>query len=60
MKGAVAMNTIDAIRKILDAHCILTTFYDGKLYAYEAANKDSKFIDVTNWSKKQIYDWLGY
>lgn len=51
---------VNTIRKILDAHCILTTFYDGKLYAFENANIDSKFINVTNWSIKQIYDWLGY
>ena len=54
------MENLSTIRKILDEHCILTTLYNGKLYAYENANKDSKFIDVTNWSKKQIYDWLGY
>ena len=54
------MNNIDTIRKILDAHCILTTWYDGKLYALENAGKESRLVDVTNWSKKKLYDWLGY
>lgn len=54
------MNNATMIRNILDAHSILTTFYNGKLYAFENANKDSKIIDVTNWSINQVYNWLGY
>lgn len=59
MKGE-NMENVNTIREILDAHCILTAFYDGKLFALENAGKDSRLLDVTNWSKKQIYDWLGY
>ena len=51
---------ITTVRNILDDHCILTSFYDGKLFALENAGKDSKLLDVTNWSINQIYDWLGY
>ena len=51
---------VTAIRNVLDAHCILTAFYDGKLFALENAGNDSKLLDMTNWNKKQIYDWLGY
>ncbi len=55
---------IDKIRKIMDEHGILTMFYMGKLFALEVAVKDgidcSKTINVTGWTKEEVYNWLGY
>jgi len=47
---------VEEIRKIMDEHCMLTTFYDGKLFVLE----DDGLVECTNWTKKQVYDWLGY
>ena len=51
-------------RKILDAHCIPTTYYKGVLFAVEGGEihgeKYVKLIDTTYWSKQDCYDWLGY
>lgn len=43
-------------RKILDAHCILTTYYGNSLFAFDG----EKLVNTEKWSKKDIYDWLGY
>ena len=54
----------DTIRKIMDGHCIPTTYYIGNLYAVESwtenGGANSRLVDVSRWSKKEIYDWLGY
>ena len=51
-------------RKILDAHCIPTTYYNGKLFAVESGSLEGepywKLIPTTGWSKQDCYDWLGY
>lgn len=53
--------------EILTAHGIDWSF-DGRLFAFESATRriadyvadSSQWIDVTDWSIKEVYFWLGY
>ena len=57
----------ETIKAILNAHYIeYATTPNGKIYALETW-KDTKtdlfeqeLTDVTNWTRRQLLDWLGY
>jgi len=52
--------------QILKEHGISVKFEGDSTLALEVSynpdtNEDfSKWIDVTNWTNKQVYEWLGY
>ena len=57
----------ERIISILERHYIeYATTPSGKIYAVEkwfntkTGLFESEITDVTGWSKKQLYDWLGY
>lgn len=58
----------EIIKKILEMHSIEYREEAGTIYAIEKGTilKDGQRsayeepIDVTGWSKKQLYHWLGY
>lgn len=58
-----------AIRNILDMHYIEnTTDTAGRVYAVEewtyiddpAHKLHRDYVDMTEWTRQQVYDWLGY
>ena len=55
----------ETIKRILDDHSIDYMEIEGYIVAFERwADTEGKhginFIDVTGWSRKQLFDWLGY
>ena len=52
------------IKKILDLHYINHKTINGSLFAEEVYTQNgvagSEWLDVTNWSKKKLLEWLGY
>ena len=48
----------------LDAHAIDTDVCDGRLFAAEITCIDgvasSNWVDVTDWSRAELFAWLGY
>lgn len=55
--------TIERIRKILDFHSVPNYIQNGSIYAdsMEAGTKVfEKVENVTEWSRSQLYAWLGY
>ena len=55
---------IETIEKILKLHYVNTMWVDNRLYAEEEYSINgvgtSTWIDVTDWTRKEVYDWLGY
>lgn len=55
---------IDTIVKILELHFIPYMITgDGRILADSMIGGTRKFEiteDVTDWSRRQLYDWLGY
>lgn len=57
------MTRIDKIARVLDNHNIPHYTEDGHIYAdsMEACTALFECVeDVTEWSKSQLYSWLGY
>lgn len=55
----------ETIKRILEDHSIDYMEIEGYIVAYERwsdtdGNNGINFIDVTNWTRKQLFDWLGY
>ena len=55
----------ETIKRILEDHSIRYMEIDGYIVAYEewtdtAGHSGINLIDVTNWNRKQLFDWLGY
>lgn len=52
------------IKKILDLHYINHKTINGRLFAEKVYTQNgvagSEWLDVTNWSKKKLLEWLGY
>lgn len=52
------------ITRILDAHSIEYHVIGGRVFAVEYFTQDgiplADLVDVTTWSRAQLYDWLGY
>lgn len=57
------MNSANIIKR-LDLHSIQTRINNGQVEALEEWTKNGKYgcqwIDVTGWTTRQVYDWLGY
>lgn len=54
---------IEAIKKILDAHSVPNYTNGGRVFANSMLSGSAIFEtveDVTDWSKSQLYAWLGY
>ena len=49
---------------VIDTHGIETDVRDGRLFAAEVTCIDgvasSKWVDVTDWSRAELFAWLGY
>lgn len=55
----------ETIKRILEDHSIEYMEFNGYIVALEywtGTNGSSgvNFLDVTGWSRKQLFDWLGY
>ena len=53
----------ETIIKILDLHSVPHYERDGEIYADSAIGGTALFQEVenvTDWSKRKLYDWLGY
>lgn len=52
------------IAKILDLHYINYNIDNNRIIAEEVYTKDGKLyidkIDITNYTKRELYNWLGY
>lgn len=52
------------IVRILNLHCIYYMIDAGRIFAEEVYTVNGKiysnFIDVTGWTHKELYSWLGY
>lgn len=52
------------IKKILELHYINNKTVNGRILAEEIYTQNgvagSEWLDVTNWSKKKLMEWLGY
>lgn len=50
------------ISRILDMHYIPHYEENGKIFAdtMEVSEKFAQVEDVTGWSKRKLFDWLGY
>lgn len=64
MKEAETM-TAETIKRILEDHSIEYMEFEGYIVAFERwtdikGNNGVNFLDVTGWSRKQLFDWLGY
>ena len=54
---------IERRKKILDFHFTPWFERDGRLYADSMLADTSTFeevIDITDWTLRELYDWLGY
>lgn len=54
---------IEKIRKILDLHGVPNYTQNGSLYADSMISGKKLFEEVenvTDWTKNQLYIWLGY
>lgn len=55
--------TTTQISKILDLHSVPYYTENGRIYA-DSMNSLvllwDQVIDVTNWTRRQLLDWLGY
>ena len=53
--------TNEMIEKILNAHYVPYYIADGNIWADEMlAYSDPSYVNVSGYSKKELYDWLGY
>lgn len=57
--------TAETIKRILEDHSIEYMEFEGYIVAFERwtdtkGNNGVNFLDVTRWSRKQLFDWLGY
>ena len=57
--------TIKEIKKILDNHGVPNYTTGDKIFADSMISTTKKFevvedVDVTKWSRKKLYIWLGY
>lgn len=55
--------TIKQIEKILNNHSVPFYTKDGKVYADSMLADTDVFenvVNVTNWSKTKLFQWLGY
>ena len=55
--------SVDKIRKILDFHNIPNFTQNGEIYAdcmESGTTLFEKVENVTNWTKSQLYAWIGY
>ena len=53
----------EAIRKILDNHSVPCYEKDGRIFADTMISGSSVFDevdDLTGYTRKQVYEWLGY
>ena len=55
----------ETIKQILTAHNIKFMEIEGYIVALEYwtgtnGSNGVNFLDVTGWTKKQLFDWLGY
>lgn len=53
----------ETIRKILELHSIPCYEQNGRVYADTMLSGSEIFEeveDLTGWTRKQLYDWLGY
>ena len=50
--------------QVLTIHHVENVIFAGKVYALESGLIHGKpytaWKDVTNWTKKELYSWLGY
>lgn len=56
---------VETIKQILKDHSVEYIEIKGYIVALEDWNgidgsSGINFIDMTSWSRKQIFDWLGY
>lgn len=57
------LQNIRTIRRILDAHSIPHYVKDGRIYADSMIAGTEKFEcveDCTDWSRQELFSWLGY
>lgn len=62
LMGGDAM-TNEKIKKILDLHSVPNYIENGNIFADSMLSGTKKFEEVENmtgWTRKQLYDWLGY
>ena len=56
-----AANLLDVI---CAEHSVETAHYRGRQYAWESSTQfgreNSHWIEITNWTTRQLRDWLGY
>ena len=57
--------TTETIKRILNDHNMEYLEYNGYIMVLEHwtesnGNSGVNFIDVTGWTRKQLFDWLGY
>lgn len=55
--------TNTAIAKILDVHCVPFYTECGHIYAdsmYAGTALFAEVVDLTNYTMRQLYNWLGY
>lgn len=55
--------TINKIKQILDLHSVPHYEADGRIYADSMISGTDLFQeveDVTDWTKSQLFAWLGY
>lgn len=55
--------TISQVAKVLDMHSVPYRIENGRIYAdsMEAYTElFAKMIDLTGYTKRQLFDWLGY
>lgn len=57
------MNKFERIQKILDNHSVPYYVWRGRIYADAMTAGVPVFdevIDVTDWTIRELYEWLGY
>ena len=56
--------TVDTIKSILKNHYIEYDMINNRIVAKDYYLKDGKMyfdnVDVTDYKKRQLYEWLGY
>ena len=55
---------MERTKKLLEAHGIKAIIKDGRILAEDVACKDGdvtrRWVDITDWSRRQLAEWLGY
>lgn len=46
--------------QILKSHSIPFLTAHGEILALHVTNQNKEWVNVTNWTVKKLYEWLGY